>query len=366
MPKDSVQKKTVESKIFVTFTLKFLKIKHGMKVLYIGNKLSKHGLNATTIETLGPQLQDLGFEITYSSSVKNFFFRILSMLVAVSFAPKNARILIDTYSTNAFWYAYFCSQLARLLGKKYYPILHGGNLPNRLQKNPKLCQQLFGNAQLNIAPSGYLKHYFEAAGYENVVLIPNSIALSQYSFKERSVFAPKLFWVRAFAQLYHPEMAVEVLVELKKTFPDASLTMVGPDKDGSLQLTKELAEKQGVAVTFTGQLSKEAWWNLAKDHDIFLNTTHFDNTPVSVLEAMALGLAVVSTNVGGIPFLVTDKKEALLVADGAVMEMKNAIINLVENPILAKKITTEARNLVHTMDWEVVKNKWISVLNTAT
>lgn len=333
-----------------------------MKVLYIGNKLSKHGLNATTIETLGPQLQNLGFEMTYSSSVKNFFFRILSMLVAVCFAPKNARILIDTYSTNAFWYAYFCSQLARLLGKKYYPILHGGNLPNRLQKNPKLCRQLFGNAELNIAPSGYLKHYFEAAGYENVVLIPNSIALAQYPFKERPDFAPKLLWVRAFASIYNPEMAVEVLYELQKKFPTASLTMVGPEKDGSLERTKKYAAELGVEVVFTGQLSKEAWWNLAKDHAIFLNTTHFDNTPVSILEAMALGLAVISTNVGGIPFLVTDKEEVLLVNDGDVESMVNAIATSVLNATQTQARTKKAYQLVQEMDWEVVKKQWLTVL----
>ncbi len=53
-----------------------------------------------------------------------------------------------------------------------------------------------------------------------------------------------------------------------------------------------------------------AW--LAKG-DIFLNTTNVDNTPVSVIEAQAAGLCVVSTNVGGIPFLLENGKDALLV-----------------------------------------------------
>ena len=101
-------------------------------------------------------------------------------------------------------------------------------------------------------------------------------------------------------------MAVKVLQQLQKQYPSATLTMVGPDKDGSLQTTKDFAKSLGITVNFSGQLTKEEWWELASKHDIFINTTHFDNTPVSVMEAMALGLPVVSTNVGGIPYLLTD------------------------------------------------------------
>lgn len=334
-----------------------------MKLLYLGNQLSKHGFNKTTIETLGLHLEQESFGVYYASNKKSFPFRMLDMMWSVILYRKQVSyILIDTYSTKAFWYAFVCSQLSRVLNIKYIPVLHGGDLPNRLKNNPKLCQMVFANAYKNVAPSGYLKQAFENTGFKNVIHIPNSIEIDKYEFKARTELTPKLLWVRAFASIYNPEMAVKVLFELQRKYPNATLTMVGPDKDGSLQTTKAFAESVGVAVNFTGQLAKEDWWQLASEHDIFINTTHFDNTPISVMEAMALGLPVVSTNVGGIPYLLTDKENALLVNDNDVVAMTNAICSLLEDREQCKTLALNARNFIEQMDWDVVKEGWKQVL----
>ena len=334
-----------------------------MKLLYLGNQLSKYGFNKTTIETLGFQLEQEGFHVYYASNKKSFPLRMLDMMRSVIIYRKQVSyILIDTYSTKAFWYAFVCSQLARVLNIKYIPILHGGDLPKRLKNNPKLCQMVFANAYQNVAPSGYLKQAFENAGFTNVIHIPNSIEIDKYELKTRVELAPKLLWVRAFASIYNPEMAVKVLQQLQEKHPSASLTMVGPDKDGSLQTTKDFADSIGVAVNFTGQLAKEDWWKLASEHDIFINTTHFDNTPVSVMEAMTLGLPVVSTNVGGIPFLLSDNENALLVDDNDTKAMVESVQKLIENPEKAIFLANNARNFIEQMDWQVVKKQWADLL----
>jgi glycosyltransferase involved in cell wall biosynthesis len=333
-------------------------------LLYIGNQLSKHGYNKTSIETLGVFLEVEGYHVIFTSSKKNQWFRMLDMVrVTLLKARKVDYILIDTYSTSSFWYAVVCSQIARVFKVKYVPILRGGDLPNRLKNNPKLCRMVFANAYKNVAPSGYLKQAFENAGFTNVVHIPNSIEIDKYKLKTRVELTPKLFWVRAFASIYNPEMAVKVLQQLQEKYPSATLTMVGPDKDGSLQTTKAFAESVGVAVNFTGQLAKEDWWQLASEHDIFINTTHFDNTPISVMEAMALGLPVVSTNVGGIPFLLTDKENALLVNDDDVSKMTDAICSLLEDQQKASDLALNARHFIEQMDWQVVKKEWKQILS---
>jgi len=102
--------------------------------LYIGNKLSGKGLNTTIIETLSTQLTKEGYRVVAVSVFKNPFLRMLDMLSAVIRYRKSDFVLIDTYSTSGFWFAFCVSQLCRLLRKKYIPILHGGNLPNRLQQ----------------------------------------------------------------------------------------------------------------------------------------------------------------------------------------------------------------------------------------
>lgn len=331
-------------------------------LLYIGNKLSGKGLNVTTIETLSNHLIGEGYSVISVSDKKNAILRMLEMLWVVAKSGKTDYVLIDTYSTSAFWFSFFVSQLCRILHKSYVPILHGGNLPNRLKNNPKLCRLLFGNAFKNVAPSPYLFQEFEKAGYTNLVFIPNTIEIQNYSFQERKQLRPKLLWVRAFASIYNPTMAIDVLQRLRHHYPDASLCMVGPDKDGSGELTKKYAEGLGLPVTFTGRLTKKEWIALAQEYDIFINTTHFDNTPVSVMEAMALGLPVVTTNVGGIPFLLQDKEDALLIDDGDVEGMAKAIESLIQQPMEAQRIIRKARNQAQSWDWEIVKYQWKDLL----
>lgn len=334
-----------------------------MKLLYLGNQLSKHGFNKTTIETLGLQLEQEGFTVFYASNKKSFPLRLLDMMWSViNYRKQVSYLLIDTYSTKAFWYAFLCSQLARFFNIKYIPILHGGDLPNRLKKNPMLCRVLFSNAYKNVAPSGYLKQAFEKEGFKNVIHIPNTIEIEKYEFKLRTELTPNLLWVRAFASIYNPKMAVKVLQQLQEQYPSATLTMVGPDKDGSLEITKNFAKSLGITVNFSGQLTKEEWWELASKHDIFINTTHFDNTPVSVMEAMALGLPVISTNVGGIPFLLANEQNALLVPDNDITAMTNAVLDLLENKPKNNLLITNARTFIEQMDWELVKQSWVSIL----
>ena len=332
------------------------------KIVYIGNKLASHGFNPTTIETLSPLLVKEGYVVKTSSSKKNQLFRMLDMWVCVLKNHKSDFVIIDTYSTSSFWYAFTTSQLCRLLKMKYLPVLHGGNLPNRLSANPLLCQMIFEHAYVNVSPSHYLMEAFQKHGYSNITYIPNAIQISHYPFIERNIGPPRLLWVRAFASIYNPLMAIWVYNAIKEKYPNATLCMVGPDKDGSLFESKALAEKLGLEVTFTGRLSKQEWIVLAREYSVFINTTHFDNMPVSVIEAMGLGLAVVSTAVGGIPFLLEHNKEALLVSDNDVPKMVEEILNLVEEPLLYPRLTANAKQKAISFDWESVKRKWIKIL----
>jgi len=334
------------------------------KILYIGNNLSKHGNTTTSIETLGAFLEQEGYTVFYSSSKKNQVLRMLAMIFStIKYARRVDFVLIDTYSTRNFGFALIISQLCRVFNIKYISKLHGGNLPERLVRNPYLCDLIFKNAFKVIAPSGYLLEAFSKRYSDNLIFIPNTIDIKVYPFKERVVDNPKLFWLRSFSTIYNPKMAIEVLYELKKEFPNAKLCMVGPDKENLIADCKNLARKRKVTVTFTGLLSKEDWILLSNEHTIFINTTHFDNTPVSIIEAMAVGLPIVSTNVGGIPYLIKDKENALLVNDDAVFEMVAAIKLLLSNKELTKKIIQNSRALVEEFDWEKVKHQWFEILN---
>ncbi|MGG7035819.1 MAG: glycosyltransferase family 4 protein [Flavobacterium sp.] len=333
------------------------------RILYIGNKLSKHGFTITVMETLGLLLEREGFDVFYASDKKNKFLRMFDMIIkTLRFGFKTDYVLIDTYSTSNFYYSLLISQLCRLLNLKYIPILHGGNLPKRLESNSFFSNILFKNAYKNVAPSQYLLTSFLKKGYSNTIYIPNTIHIENYPFYSREIKGPKLLWVRSFAKIYNPKMAIKVLSLLKKDFQNATLTMVGPDKENILPECKEFAKSLGVEVTFTGKLTKQDWLELSKSKTIFINTTHFDNTPVSVIEAMALGLPIVSTNVGGLPFLIQNDKHGILVNDDDAEEMSNAIKKIILNPNYTFDLIKNARQETEKFDWNIVRLLWLELL----
>ncbi|WP_430408538.1 glycosyltransferase family 4 protein [Kordia sp.] len=334
-------------------------------IIYVGNIVSGHGKTATTIETLGKLLHQEGLEIRLTSNKQNKILRMLAMLWTVfKHRKKVSKVLIDTYSTSNFYYAYLVSKLCILLKINYIPILHGGNLEERLKNSVSKSKAIFQNAEVNVCPSLFLKATFEKYGYTNLIHIPNNIELADYPFTERKKVGAKLLWVRSFAEIYNPTMAVEVAHALKIKGLVVDLCMIGPEKDDSFQKTKALAKQLNADVIFTGKLSKSDWISRAADYDIFINTTNFDNLPVSLLEAMALGMPIVSTNVGGIPFLIDDKKDGLLVAPNNVAEMAKAIETLVNSTELVQRLTHEARQKAIQFDWKIVKNQWKKLLDS--
>lgn len=272
-------------------------------------------------------------------------------------------MLIDTFSTSNFYYALITSQLARLLALKYIPILHGGNLPHRLKHSEHLSTLIFKYAVHNVSPSLYLAHEFKKYNFDTLY-IPNTIPIAEIPFKMRTNLEPKLLWVRAFDKIYNPALAIKVMALLKKDYENASLCMVGPDKDGSLNQTKELAIQLGVAesVTFTGVLPKEQWHQLSQNYDIFINTTNIDNMPVSIVEAMALGLPVVSTNAGGLPYLIENGVDGLLTPVKDEKKMAKAIEMLLNNAEKAGEMSKNAREKAEQFDENTVKMQWHKLL----
>ena len=286
------------------------------------------------------------------------------MLLVVFRSRKSADfVLIDTYSTQNFWYAYAIAMLCQKLNRKYIPILHGGELPNRLVRSPRASKKLFFNAFLNVAPSLYMKTIFQQAGYSNVRYIPNSIFINDYQFKERTHLQAKLLWVRAFADIYNPLQAIKVLELLLPEYPAAELSMVGPAKDESWKECIRYSKLHRLPVYFKGRLSKKEWTSLAADSDIFLNTTNVDNTPVSVLEAMALGLPVVSTNVGGLSYLISADIDGTLVPPKDPVRMADAVKTLLKDPERSLERSRAARKKVESFDWEIMRKEWMQVLN---
>jgi glycosyltransferase involved in cell wall biosynthesis len=125
----------------------------------------------------------------------------------------------------------------------------------------------------------------------------------------------------------------------------------------------ELARALGVAmdVNFAGRLDNDRIGGLYQQADLFLNPSTVDNMPISVLEALASGVPVVSTNVGGIPFLVEHQKTALLVSPRDPEAMARAVIDLLDDPAKAARLASVGRESVQQYAWQNVRGRWFDI-----
>jgi len=332
-------------------------------ILYIGNKLSDPNANPTSHKALVKGLTSEGFHIISASSLKNKYLRLADMVLTfLKNSTKFNIVLIDVYSTQNFWYAITIARLSRLFNKKYIPILHGGDLKKRFENSTYATEKLLKNAYHIVSPSLYYKNEVIRLGYHKVGHIPNPIFINNYKFKERTIFQPKLLWVRAFNEIYNPLMAIKAFELILKSHPLAELCMVGPEKDTSMQTCRKYAEAAKLPVKFTGKLKKREWTHLASDYEIFINTSNIDNSPLSVIEAMALGLPIITTNVGGMPFLIDHEQNGILVEKENPEELSRWIEWMLDHPEQTSEMTQRAREKVLNLDWNKIKKDWTELL----
>jgi glycosyltransferase involved in cell wall biosynthesis len=336
-------------------------------ILFIGNHLSIKGQNLSVSEELSMHLVDSGCNSILTSSKRNQIFRLLDMVKTIICKRRKYSIAeVDLFSGNAFIWGFLCALVVKMIRKPLILVLHGGNLPFYAKRHRSLVKTILGWSDLVVAPSEYLK---ESLSFfrNDIRVIPNGLNIRNYQVVNRKGITPSLVWLRAFHKIYNPLMAVQVIDILQKEYPTAHLIMIGPDKrDGSLQKVTDLIRDLQLEdfIEVHGKVAKQdvpAW--LTKE-DIFINTTNIDNTPISVMEAMACGLCVVSTNVGGLPYLIENNRNGILTSPENPGEMAEVIKNLVRNPSFAAEIAQNARKTAETKDWAKIIPMWEEVFKS--
>jgi L-malate glycosyltransferase len=331
-----------------------------MHLCFVGNMLGK---NDGYVTTQGQIVADLfaaeGYSVTCVSSKINRAARLSEIVwTLIRNSGKFDAVVLEVYSGLSFIIADVVGLLCRIFKLPLVMVLHGGNLPEFTERRPHWAKRVFKRADFLAAPSPFLAEKIGKYGFE-IRVIPNVVNLENYPFRERREIKPKLVWMRSFHELYNPQMAVKVLAELRRSVPEATLTMAGKDK-GLENKVKESAENLGLsdAVKFAGFLDEKRKLKEFADADIYINTNRVDNMPVSVLEACAFGLPVVATRVGGLPYLIADGENGVLVEDENVGEMVAAIKKLLDNPGFARKISRGGRLLATRSAWSSVRRDW--------
>jgi glycosyltransferase involved in cell wall biosynthesis len=232
---------------------------------------------------------------------------------------------------------------------------HGGEAEAFLVRSARLVSATLRAAQALTVPSGFLRQVFARFAIDSRI-VPNVVDLTLFNAKPaRTSNAPHVVVPRNLEPIYDIPTALRAFAVVRQRLPDATLSVAGSGSE--LKSLNRLAEALGIesAVTFTGRLSREQMASLFGRADLVLNPSTADNMPVSILEAMASGVPVVSTSVGGIPYLLDDGRTALLVESGDASAMAEAALRLLEDKALAARVADAARIEVQQYSWPHVR-----------
>jgi glycosyltransferase involved in cell wall biosynthesis len=247
--------------------------------------------------------------------------------------------------------------VARLRGCAVVVNYRGGEAQGFLRRSGFVIGLTLRRAHALIVPSAYLEAVFGEAGFAPVV-VPNIIDLARFrrdgAAGPFNQDGPRLLVARNLEPIYDNATALRCFAQVQAVHPRARLTIAGSGP--LLAQLEELARELGLkAVTFTGRVDNAGMAELYRQADIMLNPSLVDNTPNSVIEALASGVAVVSTNVGGVPYLVEDGRTALLVAPASPHEMADAVLRLVADPALAASLREAGLRQVQQFCWPSVR-----------
>ncbi|MCY7374716.1 MAG: glycosyltransferase family 4 protein [Pyrinomonadaceae bacterium] len=177
------------------------------------------------------------------------------------------------------------------------------------------------------------------AGSSRVVVIPNAIDTAAFNggnrlLRDETRSEIRLLFVGAIGKLKGERDLIRALAILRRRGgnPNLKVSFLGY----GAETLQPLCEAAGIAdwIEFTGAVSMDKRVEFFRQADIFVLPTYAEAMPMSVIEAMAAGLAVVTTNVGGVPELIENEVDGLLFAPGAVEDLADKISFLIENPNL--------------------------------
>ncbi len=244
----------------------------------------------------------------------------------------------------------------------------GGGAERFFNKAWWVVRPTLGLARYITVPSGYLKEVFSNRGVLTKI-VPNIINLSRFSPNgrwrtERDQIDggwPHIVATRNLEPIYDIGTAIQAFQLVLEAYPSASMTIAGIGPD--LTMLKALSTKLGVLrhIKFVGRLNNEEIATLYQKADLMMNPSLVDNMPISILEALASGVPVVSTNVGGIPYLVSSGETALLVPPGDSRGMAEAALSILGDADMARELIRKGVIRAEMYDWTSVRKSLFKV-----
>jgi len=272
--------------------------------------------------------------------------------------------VIHAYSAS--YYSYLLSVvpiilLGKLYRKKVLLNYHSGEAEDHLATWRLLAVPVMRLADMIVVPSGYLVDVFAKFGL-HARAIHNVVELDVFRYRERRPIRPVFLASRLHEPLYNVPCVLRAFSIIQQRYPDASLTVAG---DGWMrpqleQLARDLNLRN---TTFVGRVPWGDMPDLYDESDIYLTATDIDNMPGSVIECLSCGLPVVTTDAGGVPYIVTQEETALIVPRGDHEALAAQAIRLLEDDTLEVRLARNGRVACEKFTWPAVRDAWLRAYN---
>jgi glycosyltransferase involved in cell wall biosynthesis len=247
--------------------------------------------------------------------------------------------------------------VARLLGKPVILNYHSGEAPDHLRRSAVARFTMRHVVDANVVPSTFLRDVLVSFGIPTDVVY-NTVDLRQFVFRLRDPLRPHLLCTRNFELLYNIPCVLRAFARIQAARPDATLTLVGTGSQDAA-IREQASALQLRHVRFAGRVPPSEVWRYYSDADIYLQAPSIDNMPLSVLEAFASGMPVVSTNVGGVPSILRHGVDGLLVADDDDEALAAAVNTLLNNPRFSCDLAAAAHATLTAYEWPIVREGWL-------
>jgi glycosyltransferase involved in cell wall biosynthesis len=329
--------------------------------------LAQEGVHVEVVQTNAP------YRPAWVGSLRGVraLFRLIPFLVDLWRAAGRVQLFHVMANSGWAWYLYASPAVwvAKLRGIRVLVNYRGGDAAEFFKRSFLWVRPTMAMTDQRIVPSGYLQHVFQRFGLATEI-VPNIIDLARFTPRPSTPGprgeSPHLVVTRNLEPLYDTATALRAFAIVREKRPTARLTVAGggPERD----MLGALAQELGVAaaVSFPGRLDPEGIAALYREADVCLNASLHDNMPNSLLEALASGVPVVSTDVCGIPFLVEHGKTALLVPPRDPVAMAQAVLDVLDTPGLAEQLAGAGRELVQRYSWSHVRPRLLEVYRAVT
>ena len=247
--------------------------------------------------------------------------------------------------------------IAKLYGKPVLLNYHSGEAEDHLRRWPRTSLPIIRLADRVVVPSDYLVSVFANFGIKAERVL-NTVDLARFRFRERRELSPVLLSNRNLERHYNVECILRSFAMIQQRIPDARLLVAG---DGSERnRLRALAVSLGLKnVEFLGAVAPEHMPALYDRAGVFVNASDIDNQPLSIIEAFASGLPVVTTDAGGIPDMVTNEETGLLVDRNDHEAIAESVIRLLSDNPLAQRLASLGEEASHKYTWAAVRRDWL-------